>query len=112
MSKQKIETNSKIAVVGERELVIGYRLIGIDDTFIVNKEDASKKMQDLFSSGKYGLIIASEFVRNLLPSIFKTKIDAAIEPLVLFMPALEGNIKEESISALAKRVLGISIQGS
>jgi len=112
MSKQKTESSGRIAVIGERELVIGYRLLGMDDTFIVSKDDANKTLQELFSSGKFGLIIASEFVRNLLPGIFKTKIEASIEPLVLFMPSLQGNIQEESISVLAKRVLGINIQGS
>jgi len=112
MSKQKTESSGRIAVIGERELIIGYRLLGMDDTFIVSKDDANKTLQELFSSGKFGLIIVSEFVRNLLPNIFKTKIEASIEPLVLFMPSLQGNIQEVSISVLAKRVLGINIQGS
>ncbi len=112
MSKQKTESSGRIAVIGERELIIGYRLLGMDDTFIVSKDDANKTLQELFSSGKFGLIIASEFVRNLLPSTFKTKIEASIEPLVLFMPSLQGNIQEESISVLATWVLGVNIQGS
>jgi V/A-type H+-transporting ATPase subunit F len=38
-----------IAVIGERELVIGYRLLGIDDTFIVARGDqAFKTMENLF----------------------------------------------------------------
>ena len=112
MSKQKTESTGRIVIVGDRELVIGYRLIGIDDTFIVGKEDASKTMQDLFSSGDFGLIIASESVRSVLPVAFKSKVEESIEPLVLFMPPLQENIQEESIAALAKRVLGISIQTS
>ena len=109
MSAQKIELGGRIAVIGERELVIGYRLLGIDDTFIVSGEDASKTIQELFSSGNFSLIIASDNVRNSLPAVFRKKIEASIEPLVLFMPSLEGNIQEESIAVLAKRVLGISI---
>lgn len=109
ISTQRTEPSGRIAVVGERELVIGYRLLGIDDTFIVNGEEASKTIQDLYSSGKFSLIIASDAVRNVLPAIFRKKIEASIEPLVLFMPAMEGNIQEESIAALAKRVLGISL---
>lgn len=109
MSKQKTESSERIAVIGERELAIGYRLLGMDDTFIASKEDANKTLQDLFSSGKFSLIIVSEFVRNLLPSTFRTKIEASIEPLVLFMPSLQGNIQEETIAALAKRVLGVNI---
>src|SRR5579863_5172197 len=109
MSTQKTQSSGKIAVAGERELVIGYQLIGIEDTFVVTGEEASKTVQDLYHSGKFSLIIASDAVRNILPVLFRKKIEASIEPLVLFMPAMEGNIQEESIAALAKRVLGISI---
>ncbi|MDE1845655.1 MAG: hypothetical protein KGI10_10085 [Thaumarchaeota archaeon] len=112
MSQQKPNTTGRIAVVGERELAIGYNLLGIEDTFITSGDDASKTIQDLFSSGNYSLIIISDAVRSSLPAIFRKKIEASIEPLVIFMPALEGNIQEESISVLAKRVLGISIPSS
>ncbi|HEX5457868.1 MAG TPA: V-type ATP synthase subunit F [Candidatus Nitrosotalea sp.] len=112
MSQQKTNTTGKIAVVGERELAIGYNLLGIEDTFITSGDDASKTIQDLFSSGNYSLIIISDAVRSSLPAIFRKRIEASIEPLVIFMPALEGNIQEESISVLAKRVLGISIPSS
>jgi len=48
VSKQKTGTSGRLAVVGDRELVIGYRLIGIDDTFVGNGEGvASKKTQEL-----------------------------------------------------------------
>jgi V/A-type H+-transporting ATPase subunit F len=109
MSKQKSDTTGKIAVVGERELAIGYNLLGIEDTFITSGEEASKIIQELFSSSNYSLIIVSDAVRTNLPSIFRKRIEASIEPLVIFMPALQGNIQEESIAVLAKRVLGISI---
>ncbi len=110
MYKQKTESSGRIAVVGDRELVIGYRLNGIDDTFIVSEEDANKKMQQLYSSGEFGLIIASESVRGKLPAKFMSEIEASIEPLVLFLPAQKESIHEESLSILAKRVLGISIK--
>ena len=106
------QSSGRIAVVGERELAIGYRLLGIEDTFEVSGEEANKTVQELYSSGKFSLIIASDAVRNALPAVFRKKIESSIEPLVLFMPALEGNIQEESIAALAKRVLGISIPTS
>ena len=112
MSKQQPDTTGKIAVVGERELVIGYNLLGIEDTFIISGEEASKTIQDLFVSGKYSLIIVSDAFRASLPAIFRKKIEGSIEPLVIFMPALQGNIQEESIAALAKIVLGISIPSS
>ncbi len=101
-----------MAIVGDRELVIGYRLIGIDDTFIVDSGEASKKIQELYSSGEFGLIIASDSVRSSLPITFLSSIEESIEPLVLFMPSEKENKEEESIAALAKRVLGIKIEVS
>ncbi len=109
--QQHPESKGTIAVIGERELVIGYRLLGIDETFIVNGSDESlKTMENLFFSHKYSMIIASQFIRGHLPSLFRKKVEASIEPLVLFMPLLKGNIQEESISSLARRVLGINIK--
>ncbi len=111
--KQKSDASGKIAIVGDRELVIGYRLIGIDDTFIIDNEDASKKVQELYSSGNFGLIIASDSLRHKLPPKFLSQIEESIEPLVLFMPShKESNEEEESIASLAKRILGIKIEVS
>ena len=114
ISKQKTDATGRLAIVGDRELVNGYRLIGIDDTFIVDDEEANKKIQELYSSGEFGLIIASESVRTKIPSKFLSEIEGSIEPLVLFLPPLKETTEEdkESIAALAKRILGINIEVS
>lgn len=110
MSTKKLDNIKSIAVIGEREIVMGYRLLGVEDTFVVdNKNEAVKKMDELFSSHKYNLVIASQFVQESLSQITRSKIESSIDPLVLFMPSLEGTIREESIAALAKRVLGINL---
>ena len=111
-SKQKIDATGRLAVIGDRELVIGYRLIGIDDTFIVDDENAVKKIQELYSSGEFGLIIASDSIRTKLPSKYLQEVEESIEPLVLFMPPQKESTEEdeESIAALAKRVLGINME--
>jgi V/A-type H+-transporting ATPase subunit F len=110
MSSKKLDNIKSIAVIGEREIVMGYRLLGVEDTFVVNdKNEAVKKMDELFTSHKYNLVIASQFVQESLPQVTRTRIESSIDPLVLFMPALQGAIHEESIAALAKRVLGINL---
>jgi V/A-type H+-transporting ATPase subunit F len=113
-SKQKTDATGRLAIVGDRELVIGYRLIGIDDTFIVDDEEASKKILKLYASGEFGLIIASDSMRSKIPTKLLSEIEESIEPLVLFMPSLKETTEEdeESIAALAKRVLGINIEAS
>jgi len=107
--KTKTIGTGRIAVVGDRELVIGYRLLGIDDTFIAT-EEATDVMQKLFYSNEFGLIVASQSVRHALSPAFRAKVEASIEPLVIFMPSLGEGVKEESISDLARRVLGVDIK--
>lgn len=109
-AKPKTIGTGRIAVVGDRELVIGYRLLGIDDTFIASEEEAAQVMQKLFYSNEFGLIVASQSVRTTLSPAFRVKVEASIEPLVIFMPSLQEGIKEESISDLARRVLGVDIK--
>lgn len=109
-AKPKIIGTGRIAVVGDRELVIGYRLLGIDDTYIAEGEEAFQVMQKLFYSNEFGLIVASQSVRDALSTTFRAKVEASIEPLVIFMPSLGEGVKEESISDLARRVLGVDIK--
>lgn len=110
LAKPKTMRTGRIAVVGERELTIGYRLLGIDDTYIAAGEEAVQVMQKLFYSDEFGLIVASQSVRDTLSPAFRAKVEASIEPLVIFMPSLVEGVKEESISDLARRVLGVDIK--
>lgn len=109
-AKTKTIGTGRIAVVGDRELVIGYRLLGIDDTYIAVEEETADVMQKLFYSNEFGLIVASQSVRHELSPAFRAKVEASIEPLVVFMPSLGEGVKEESISDLARRVLGVDIK--
>ena len=68
--------------------------------------EVNKTLQRLMSSKEFALIIASNSVRYALSEGFRESVEASIEPLVLFMPAFEGNIQEESISSLARRGTG------
>jgi len=97
-----------IAVVGERELVIGYRMLGVEDTYIVSKENASKIIQDLINSGKYSLIIISGEIRKMLHQSFVEKLESLLIPLVVFLPSTKEE-EEEPLAELAKRILGVDI---
>lgn len=110
MSTRQVSQTGKIAVVGDRELVVGYRLLGVEDAFIVGKEDAQKILMDLFNSNKYGLIIVGSEVRKSLSIASREKLESSIIPLVVFMPAIGTQESEESLAILAKRVLGVDLK--
>lgn len=99
-------------MAGDRELVLGYRLLGVEDAFIVGKEDAQKVVMDLFNAEEYGLIIVGSEARKALSSSTREKLESSIIPLVVFMPSLGSEAAEESISLLARRVLGVDLKVS
>ncbi len=96
-------------MVGEKELVLGYRLLGVEDAFPVGRADAQKTLMELFNSGKYNLIIVGSEARKGLSPATLEKLESSIVPLVVFMPSTDAEVQEESLSRLAKRVLGVDI---
>ena len=110
MSSRAATQTGRIAVVGERELVLGYRLLGVQDAFQAGKEDAQKVVMDLFNSNEYALIIIGSQARTGLSVSLREKLEASITPLVVFMPSLETESSEESLSLLARRVLGVDLK--
>lgn len=111
MSAKKGSLTGRIAVVGERELVLGYRLLGVEDTFTPKgAAEASKLLGDLVSSGKYALIVVGHSVASTIPVQLRERLEASTSPLVFFMPNPHAEGLEEPLAALAKRVLGVELK--
>jgi V/A-type H+-transporting ATPase subunit F len=110
MSTRAVAQVGKIAVVGEKELVLGYRLLGVEDAFQATGADAQRTILELFNSGKYNLIIVGNEARKGISPSTMEKLESSIVPLVVFMPSTEAEVAEESLSRLAKRVLGVDIK--
>lgn len=98
----------KIAFVGERELAIGFKLVGIEDSFIADEKVFPDKLKELYYSGSFGLILASNSFINLIDKKLLTLLYASVSPLVVFVPVTQAG-EEERLSDLARRVLGISM---
>lgn len=96
-------------VLGERELAIGFRLIGLKDVVEVTDATAASEFQKAMTNGAFSLIIASQSIRPRLTENQRAAADASLRPLVVFVPTPTGEYEVESISALAKRVLGVSL---
>ena len=96
-------------VLGERELAIGFRLIGMKDVVEVTPETAGHEFQKVMASGQYGLVVASQSVRRSLTEAQRMSAESSLQPLVVFVPAPTGEYEVESVEALAKRVLGVTL---
>jgi V/A-type H+/Na+-transporting ATPase subunit F len=96
-------------VLGERELAIGFRLIGLSDVIEVTPSTAAAEFQRLMAEPTASLVIASQSVRSALTEAQRFHAENSLHPLVVFVPSPSGEYEVESIAALAKRVLGVSL---
>jgi vacuolar-type H+-ATPase subunit F/Vma7 len=99
----------RTVVLGERELAIGFRLIGLPDVVEITPATAAAEFQKAYQSGRYNLIIASQSIKSKLSETQRFAADSSLKPLVVFVPTPQGEFEVESLNALAKRVLGVSL---
>ncbi|KAA8922036.1 V-type ATP synthase subunit F [Thermoplasma sp.] len=99
---------SCITVIGERDIVLGFRLLGIQHTVIAEGKDLLKKFLEVFENPQCNIIIVSENVKNLMDKRTLRSVEISSRPLVVFIP-LPGVREEETIEEMAKRILGIDI---
>jgi V/A-type H+-transporting ATPase subunit F len=98
----------RTVVIGERELAIGFRLIGLKDVIEVTPENSVAEFQRAMTGG-YALIIATQSIRARLSETQRATADGSLDPLVVFVPTPTGEYEVESVEALAKRVLGVTL---
>ncbi len=97
-----------IAAVGERELVLGFRLLGVADAYVAEGPEAVDKFRELLAAGKHSFIMLSENIRKSMDARTIGIVNTSTSPLIVFIP-LPGGREEESIEKFAKRVLGVEI---
>lgn len=104
------EKVGSIAVVAERELILGFRLIGVEHSFIAEKEEGVKKLNEILNEKKFSLVMVSESIKPYMDSRTLRFIEISTDPVVVFIP-VPGGEDLESVNELAKRVLGVDIGG-
>lgn len=102
------ESSGKICVIGERSISLGFRLIGIADSYEYTGEEGVAKLEELSKSKKYSVIFVSESLKKYMDRRLMTYYESIMNPLIMFIP-LPGEDNEESLSAMAKRILGVDI---
>ena len=101
----------RTVVVGERELAIGFRLIGLKDVVEVTPKTAVAEFERAMAGG-FTLVIATQSIRAQLSESQRAAADASLRPLVVFVPTPSGEYEVESVEALAKRVLGVTLSAA
>ena len=100
----------KLFVIGDRETVLGFRLVGIEGTVVIDRAEALAAMQSAADRKEIGLILITERVVHLIQEEFDTQAYGVGFPLVLEIPDATGPSSSRlSINAIVSKGIGVSI---
>ncbi len=94
----------KIAIAGNEEFTIGFKLAGITDSFELG-EKPMDTLADLMKSD-FGIVIVEEDFLAKLDSEDRVDIENCVSPV--FIP-LSANASQDSLSRLIKKSIGIDL---
>jgi V/A-type H+-transporting ATPase subunit F len=92
-----------IAVVGNRDFVLGFKLAGIRNTLIEDKID--ERVNNLLMEKKVSVIVLQDTEYEKLSQDLKRKFSESMEPVVVPV----GKLGEEDVREKIKRAIGIDL---
>lgn len=100
---------SKIAVVGEKQVVTAFQLIGFEAFPVVSGDKARQKVRDL-ANDNYGIIYLTETMAEKIPETIGYY-DTQVTPAIILIPTNNGTlgIAKERINKNVEKAVGENI---
>jgi len=101
-----------MVIVGDKYLVSGFRLVGIETIEVANDDLAAKKVESLVLEGKCKILFITEKValklKSLREDLIKTK---RYYPVFVIIPDLEGSLHERirELHQLVNQAVGVKL---
>jgi V/A-type H+-transporting ATPase subunit F len=92
-----------IAVVGNRDFVLGFKLAGIRDTIV--EDNIEQKVSALLDEKEFNILVLHDEDYKNLSSVLKKKIHDSVKPVVISV----GKREEDDLRDKIKRVIGIDL---
>jgi len=101
---------SKILVIGDGPLVMGFRLAGIENTVQASDKTIQAELEKALANTEYGIIVTNETMLSRIDWRLKKKLDSIAYPVIIPMPDYSGKSAEgDEIRGLIKRALGFDL---
>jgi V/A-type H+-transporting ATPase subunit F len=103
----------KIAVMGGRDTVIGFKALGLDTYPVDNAEQAKKTMREISKAeSNYAIIYLEENLAEALSTEINRLKDKAV-PAVILIPGRDGplGLGQAAMQAAVERAIGTNILG-
>lgn len=96
----------EIAVVGNSDFVIGFRLAGIRKTYEAVPDDIEIKIQGVLEDRTVGILVVHQDDVKKLPSHFQKTLDDSVEPTVI---AIGGEGESSNLREKIKQSVGVDL---
>lgn len=99
----------KVAVIGDRNSILGFKALGIDTFTVYDKED-SRRTLDTIARDDYGIIFVTEQLASLIPETIE-RYNNTLIPTVILIPSNQGtlNIGMDRINKSVEKAVGTNI---
>lgn len=98
------DEQKNIAVIGDDEFTVGFRLAGINKIF--GDENYEQKIQELVERDDLGIIVVEQDDLEQLPDRTRAKVEESVDPVVV--PLSESGTSEQ-IDRKIRKVIGADI---
>ena len=100
----------KLFVIGDRETVLGFRLVGVEGIVTTDRAEALTALQAVVERKEIGLILITERVARLIQEEFDARAYGTGFPLVLEIPDVTGPAAtRQSIKEIVSKGIGVSL---
>jgi len=97
----------EIAVIGNSEFILGFRLAGIKKTFAAeNDEKLNECITSVLSDGQVGILVLNSSDMERLPRRLRTTLENSVKPTVIALGGEEGGL---SMREKIKRSVGVDL---
>jgi len=93
-----------IAVLGNEEFVLGFRLAGIKRVYTAASKDYEQKILELLQDSSIGVLAVSSTDLDILSVVARKKVLDSIAPVVVPVGKGEGDLREK-----VKRAIGVDL---
>ena len=99
----------KVAVVGDKDSILGFKALGVD-VFPVVEKDEARRVVDTLARHKYGIIFITEQTASLIPETIERHNNQML-PAVILIPSNQGtlNIGMDMINKNVEKAVGTNI---
>jgi V/A-type H+-transporting ATPase subunit F len=98
-------------VIGDSDMVVGFRLVGVEGVEASSSEDARNALQKALGRSDIGIIIISDgfFTDSSMQSEVDKIRQERVTPLIVELPASKGPSSNMDLSEIISKILGIKI---